>query len=210
MSFQSAESRKAKASILWSIVWGPGPLGCIWVPRLPSGFFWVKTVQVWKNCSSSLNCVPSFRGNCRDNCKIKLRGGWQKWVRQKFEQHSVVCANAVISGAQWQTLVPRVFQRLVTWHCQIRHGLMDGLVHTDSSRGPRAAGWGWWHRTPRRGSGLTKSKALYKVGWVSFSLFHRWEIKALERFPTCQVHKSLWNPPLTVPPAAPQRQKPCL
>lgn len=55
-----------------------------------------------------------------------------------------------------------------------------------------------------------KSKALYKVGWVSFSLFHRWEIKAREGFPTCKVHKSLWILPLTIPAAAAQTQKPCL
>lgn len=84
---------------------------------------------------------------------------------------------------------------------------MDVLVQTDSSRGPRAARWGWWHRTPRGGGGLIKSKALCRVGRVSFSLLHRWETKAQEGFSTCKVHKSLWNLPPTVPPAAPQTQK---
>lgn len=107
-------------------------------------------------------------------------------------------------------LVPHVFQRIVTWYCQIPDGLMDVLVQTDSSRGPRAGRWGWWHRTPRCGNGLMKRKALYKVGWVSFSPFHRWEIKAQEGFPTCEVHKSLWNLPLTVLFAAPHTQRPCL
>lgn len=55
-----------------------------------------------------------------------------------------------------------------------------------------------------------KSKALYKAAWVSFSPFHRWEIRTQERFPTCWVHKSLWNLPLSISPAAPQTQKPCL
>lgn len=105
-------------------------------------------------------------------------------------------------------LVPHVFQGLVTCHCQILNGLMDVLVQTDRSWCPRAVRWGWWHWTPRHG--LSKSKAFYKVGWVSFSPLHRWEIKAQEGFPTCKVHKSLCNPPLTIPPAAPQTQKPCL
>lgn len=84
-------------------------------------------------------------------------------------------------------LVPCVFQRLVTWYCQIPFGLMDVLVQTGSSWGPRAAGWGWWHQTSRQASGLMQSKVLYKVGWVSFILFHRWEIKAQEGFLTCKL-----------------------
>lgn len=55
-----------------------------------------------------------------------------------------------------------------------------------------------------------KSKALYQAGWVSFSPFHRWEIRVQERFPTCRVHRSLWKLPPSIPPAAPQTQKPRL
>lgn len=66
------------------------------------------------------------------------------------------------------------------------------------------------HPTPGQGSGLMRSKALYKAGWVLFSPFHRWAVRAQERFPTCWVHKSLWNLPLSILPAAPQTQKPCL
>lgn len=57
---------------------------------------------------------------------------------------------------------------------------MDVLVHTDSSWDPKAAGWEW---TSRHGSGLMQSKAV----WVSFILFHRWEIKAQEGIPTCTL-----------------------
>lgn len=73
MGFQSANEEKLKLPLHNVLSESWDSQGCVWVHGLPSGFLWVETIQVWKNCSSSLNCVPSFSGNCRDNCKVKWR-----------------------------------------------------------------------------------------------------------------------------------------
>ena len=58
----------------------------------------------------------------------------------------MACANAVflVHGGQIGTTCISEVSYMIL---RIPHELMDVWVQTDSSRGPRAARWGWWHRT---------------------------------------------------------------